>query len=170
MYDPMNSEDLDKLKELASQQKTSNKKFLARLKRQKKSIKLDDIVHELHNETFQEINCLECANCCKSISPVIRDKDIQRIARNLKLKPSEFTAKYLKIDEEGDFVFKSNPCPFLLPDNYCSIYELRPRSCREYPHTDRKNFHQILDLTLKNTFICPAVYEIIESLKKKLQV
>jgi hypothetical protein len=164
----MNKEETERLKELARQQKAANKKFLSRLKRQKKSLKLDDIFHELHHEAFKKIDCLECANCCKSISPIIWDKDIQRIANYLKMKPSEFTSTYLKIDEEGDFVFRQTPCPFLLPDNYCSIYGIRPRSCREYPHTDRRNIHQILDLTLKNTFICPAVYEIIESLKKRL--
>jgi len=161
----MNDQELNKLKEKAQQEEASNKAFLNKLKRLKNKRKLDDVVHQLHHEAFETIECLECANCCKSISPIIHEKDIQRIARYLKLKPSEFTETYLSVDEEGDYVFQKTPCPFLMPDNYCSIYRIRPRSCREYPHTDRKNMQQILKLTLKNTFICPAVYEIVQKLR-----
>jgi hypothetical protein len=77
-----------------------------------------------------------------------------------------FKKTYLKIDEDGDFIFQNMPCPFLLPDNYCSIYEVRPKACQEYPHTDRRKFHQVFSLTLKNIYTCPAVYEIAEELKK----
>jgi hypothetical protein len=70
------------------------------------------------------------------------------------------------MDEDKDAVLKHAPCAFLGTDNYCSIYESRPNACREYPHTDRKKMHQILDLTMKNTLVCPAVLEITERLKK----
>jgi Fe-S-cluster containining protein len=162
----MNDQELSKLKEKASNEEAANKAFLKKLKRLKNKRKLDDLIHQLHDEAFEEIDCLECANCCKSISPIIYEKDIHRISKYLKIKPSEFTEQYLTVDEDGDYIFKQTPCPFLLPDNYCSIYSLRPRSCREYPHTDRKNMQQILDLTLKNTFICPAVYRIVLELRK----
>lgn len=128
---------------------------------------LDLVMEKLHYETFERINCLDCANCCKTISPFLIDRDIQRIAKFLKIKPSEFVSRYLKEDEEGDFVFNNSPCPFLMDDNYCSIYEVRPRACREYPHTDRKRFVQILDLTLKNTSVCPAVFEMVEELHEE---
>jgi len=97
---------------------------------------------------------------------MITDKDIDRIARFLKLRPSVFTERYLHIDDEGDYVFNTSPCPFLDSDNYCKIYVVRPKACAEYPHTDRKRFVQILGITLKNTFICPAVYEVVERLKE----
>ena len=64
------------------------------------------------------------------------------------------------MDEEQDYVLTQAPCHFLGPDNKCSIYEHRPLACREYPHTNRKNMHQILNLTEKNTRVCPAVAEI----------
>src|ERR1700757_2109627 len=73
-----------------------------------------------------------------------------------------------KIDEDEDYVLKQAPCPFLGDDNYCSVYEDRPTACREYPHTDRKNMYQILDLTYKNTLVCPAVLRIVDEVKKKL--
>ncbi|MEL7427036.1 MAG: YkgJ family cysteine cluster protein, partial [Bacteroidota bacterium] len=68
------------------------------------------------------------------------------------------------------YVLNTAPCPFLGDDNYCSIYSVRPRACREYPHTDRKNFHQILNLTLKNTAVCPATFRIVQRLKQALPV
>jgi len=160
--------DSQRLKILASDHHKENKIFLEKL-RKKKPGNLDKIFHDLHNDVFLEINCLECANCCKSISPIIIDKDIQRIASRLKLKPSEFTEEYLLLDKDNDYVFKQSPCPFLMPDNYCVIYEDRPRACREYPHTNRRRMYQLLKLALKNAEYCPAVYEIIHKLKEEFK-
>lgn len=127
---------------------------------------MDNLVHDLHEHFSSEINCLECANCCRSLGPAIYDKDIERISKALRLKPSEVVDKYLKIDEDGDYVFRSMPCPFLMPDNYCSIYEFRPKACREYPHTDRKKFSQIYMLTVKNSSTCPIAYHVLKELTK----
>lgn len=98
---------------------------------------------------------------------MIIDKDIERLAKQFRMKPSEFINQYLYLDSENDYVFKETPCPFLMPDNYCMVYENRPRACREYPHTDRKRFYQILSLSLTNTHYCPAVYEVVDRLKRK---
>jgi Fe-S-cluster containining protein len=94
--------------------------------------------------------------------------DIKRISKSLGIKSVNFVAKYLKIDEDNDYVLKSSPCAFLSEDNTCSIYEVRPLACREYPHTDRKNMYQILDLTSENMLICPAVAEIVLNFEKKV--
>src|SRR5687768_3496997 len=77
----------------------------------------------LHEEAFQKNDCLQCAGCCKNYSPRFKTPDIKRISKHLKMKESDFIASYLVVDEEGDFVAKKAPCPFLSPDNYCSIYE-----------------------------------------------
>jgi Fe-S-cluster containining protein len=73
----------------------------------------------------------------------------------------------LRIDEDRDYVLQSVPCTFLGADNYCSIYQVRPKACREFPHTDRIKQHQLLKLTEKNIEVCPAVFEIVEKLKKE---
>ncbi len=151
----------------ASAERKSHKALFKKLKR-KPPKDLDYIMQELHDETFAEINCLECANCCKTTSPLFTDRDIQRISKFLKLKPKQFIDQYLKVDEDGDTVLQSSPCPFLFEDNTCMIYEVRPKACAEYPHTNRKKFHQISDLTLKNVTICPAALEIVEKLKAKI--
>lgn len=160
--------DIDFLKQEAQLKFKENKAFVLKLKGKKK-LNIDDLVHNIHTELFEAIDCLECANCCASISPIVIDKDIQRIAKGLRLKPSVFVETYMDIDEENDYVFKNSPCPFLMPDKYCAVYENRPRACREYPHTDRKRFRQILSLSLKNTFVCPAVYLLFEELKEQLK-
>ena len=76
--------------------------------------------------------------------------------------------QFLHIDEDNDYVLKSVPCTFLDADNQCSIYHVRPKACREYPHTNRIKQHQLLKLTEKNVSICPAVFQITEQLKKQL--
>jgi Fe-S-cluster containining protein len=151
---------------LAKEKKKDNQKLVTLLKT-KKPRDLDSATHQLHDAEFEKIDCLNCANCCKSISPIVTDKDIQRISKHLKKRPGNFADEYLFLDSDGDYVFKTQPCPFLGSDNYCSIYSVRPKACAEYPHTDRLKFIQIVDLSLKNTLVCPAVYEVFEGLKKK---
>lgn len=157
---------INNLPALAEKDKKKNKEFFSRLKK-KPPGRLDDTVQNIHEEVFANINCLNCANCCKTLGPRITDKDIERIAKHLKIRSSDFTGKYLRIDEDNDYVFKSMPCPFLEADNYCSIYEVRPAACKNYPHTDRKKFIQLLDITLKNTSVCPGVYEIVTRMREK---
>lgn len=151
---------------LAKSRKKENKKLVQRLKKQKPK-DLDKTINALHEKAFEVIDCLECANCCKSISPSIQDNDIQKIARNLKIKPSAVVNKYMHLDDEQDYVMDVSPCPFLMDDNYCEIYRSRPLACKGYPHTDHNKMNKILDLTLKNTLICPAVSFIFEELKSK---
>ena len=160
----MNEELRGKLN-LADKHKKENKVLVKQLKKTKPK-NLDDKVHRLHDEAFENIDCLVCANCCKTTSPTFYERDIDRLAKHLKMKPSEFIKQYLKIDEDGDYVLTTAPCPFLDYENYCMVYDSRPTACREYPHTNRKRFYQILDLSLKNTEICPAVVDVFEGLKK----
>ena len=160
--------DLEKLPKQAEQVKKENKKYFANLKRRTPK-NLDYVMQELHDETFEEIDCLACGNCCKTTSPIFTEKDIERISKHLKMKVADFIQSYLQRDEDDFMVLKSSPCTFLdESDNTCFIYDVRPKACAEYPHTNRKKFIQITDLTLANTSICPATFAIIEKLKSKL--
>jgi Fe-S-cluster containining protein len=161
MTPAMNLEQFRKQAEVKSKE---NKKFLSGLKK-KEPRQLDSDFHDLHEAVFSEIDCLTCANCCKTTSPIFYQTDIERASKALRIKPGQFVEKYLRVDEDKDFVLKSSPCPFLDKENYCGIYEDRPKACREYPHTDRKKMVQVLDLAYKNTLVCPAVLEIVERLK-----
>ncbi len=150
----------------ALSRKKENKKTLQKLKKIKPK-DVDTLINDLHIDAFEIIDCLKCANCCSSISPSIVDNDIKKIAKTLKSKPSDVVNKYMYIDDEQDYVMKISPCPFLKDDNYCEIYEARPLACKGYPHTDNKKMTKLLNLTLKNTTICPAVCYIFEQLSKK---
>ncbi|MBS1600148.1 MAG: YkgJ family cysteine cluster protein [Bacteroidetes bacterium] len=118
----------------------------------------------LHEEAFEKIDCLQCANCCKNYSPRFKTPDIKRIAKLLKMKEGDFIETYLMIDEDGDYVAKSAPCPFLGADNYCSIYENRPSDCRRFPYTDEDVIVRRAQLTQKNSTFCPIVYYVLEKL------
>jgi uncharacterized protein len=159
------NESLTKLQVKGHSNLKSVKKVMTRLGKMNPR-KLDDLMLQLHHNEFKKIDCLKCSNCCKTISPALNESDIRRMAATLKLKISEFNDRFLNIDDDGDYIFKQSPCPFLGEDNFCSVYESRPRACREYPHTDRKRFYQILDLTIKNYKVCPAVFNILEQLKQ----
>jgi len=159
---------LKQLSQVAKDKHNTHKKFLGKLKK-KPPKDLDYLMRDLHEEEFENTDCLTCANCCKTTGPLFTNSDIERIAKYFKIKPQQFINQYLQIDEENDHVLKKVPCVFLGDDNYCSIYDVRPKACKEYPHTDRKKFYQINNLTLKNTHICPATFNIVEKMMKKIK-
>jgi Fe-S-cluster containining protein len=158
---------LEQLPARARQRKAENIAFFKRLKKTKPK-NLDQIAGQAHEEVFDKIDCLDCGNCCKTTGPLFTNQDINRIARHFKMKPNQFMDQYLRQDEDGDQVLQKVPCEFLGADNYCSIYEVRPKACREYPHTDRRKLYRIGSLTVKNTEICPAAFEIVERIKESL--
>jgi Fe-S-cluster containining protein len=157
--------DLAAFKVKAQTESVQNKKFLNSFKKRNPR-EVDNLFHAAHEEVFSEIDCLTCANCCKTTSPIFYQTDIERVAKALRMKPGDFIQKYLRIDEDKDYVLQSSPCPFLDDDNRCRVYQDRPKACREYPHTDRKKMVQIMDLTHKNTLVCPAVLEMVSRIKK----
>lgn len=160
---------LEELPKLAKDTHIVNKKFFTKLKKHPPK-NLDYIMQDLHDEEFENTDCLTCGNCCKTTSPIFTDKDIERIAKHLKIKQPQFIKQYLRVDEDDFHVLQSSPCTFLADDNYCMIYDVRPKACKEYPHTNRRKFQNILDITLNNVEICPAVYNIVEQMKKNIKV
>ncbi|MFP4267854.1 MAG: YkgJ family cysteine cluster protein, partial [Spirochaetaceae bacterium] len=96
---------------------------------------IEERIHLLHHRAFEEIDCLKCGNCCRAVGPKLNNSDTARLAKALSLKKKEIEKLYLAIDEDGDTVFNTRPCPFLQNNNLCLIYEKRPKACREYPHT-----------------------------------
>lgn len=153
---------------LAKGKHKENKTFFDKLKK-KPPKQLDYLMMALHEEEFRRTDCLHCANCCKTTGPLFTDNDIERIAKQFKMKQQQFIDKFLRIDEENDYILQGVPCTFLGADNYCSIYEVRPKACREFPHTNRKKFQQIANLTLKNVEICPAAFNIVEKMKSRIK-
>lgn len=119
---------------------------------------------ELHEEATEAVDCLQCARCCKNYSPRFKTPDIKRISKYLRMRESEFIEQYLRVDEDGDYVVKSSPCPFLSEDNTCQVYEERPSDCARFPYTDEDVIIKRKALTLKNSSFCPITYYVLERL------
>jgi uncharacterized protein len=147
----------------------SEQKERLKLLNKVKDREFDTLMHEAHEKAFSCVDCLQCGNCCKTTGPMFTDKDITRISKHLKMKEPAFVAKYLRRDEDDFIVLQEVPCPFLGSDNYCSIYDVRPKACKEYPHTDRVKQKQILGLTLENEKVCPAVEMMLKDITAQLK-
>ena len=156
---------VDDWKANAERHDNRNLDFLRSLK-MKDERAVDQAARRLHEEVFSIIDCTRCANCCKTVSPVFHKTDIDRIAKHLGMTATDFKTRYLQADEEGDLHLKTLPCPFLAEDGRCSIYELRPRNCAEYPHTQKKVFASRTHLHAGNALVCPAVFWIVERLRE----
>lgn len=148
--------------------KDKQKQYKAFLERADKNKVLKQLP-QLHEEAFAKIDCLQCAACCKNYSPRFKTPDVKRISKHLGMKESLFIETYLRVDEEGDFVVKASPCPFLGADNYCSIYDVRPSDCQRFPYTDEDVFIKRQKLTLKNASFCPITFYVLERLEEKLE-
>lgn len=153
-------DDTGKWQKKAAEHQKQYQHFLKKADHRKVLKKLPD----LHQEAFSKINCLDCAACCRNYSPRFKTPDIKRISRHLKMKEGAFIETYLRLDEDGDYVVKTTPCPFLGADNFCSIYDVRPSDCERFPYTDEDVLLKRPAITLKNASFCPAVYTVLERL------
>ncbi|MEX2187260.1 MAG: YkgJ family cysteine cluster protein [Pirellulales bacterium] len=155
--------------------------FLRSLKFPPRGVKPDQLAVELHEEAFKIVDCTRCANCCKALDTTFSREDIGRIAAHLEIPEREFIDRYLEsADEqmsgepprEGEprsYKARVRPCPFLGEDDRCTIYEVRPDTCREYPHTDKEGFvHRTMGVA-NNALACPAVYYIIERMRERVR-
>lgn len=117
-------------------------------------------------QAWKEVDCLSCANCCKTMSPTYTASDIKRISAHFKMTVPEFKEKYLYKDKkEGDWMNVKQPCQFLnLKDNKCSIYEIRPADCSGFPHHDKKRMTDYTHVYKQNVEYCPATYKWVEKM------
>ncbi|MGB1206700.1 MAG: YkgJ family cysteine cluster protein [Chitinophagales bacterium] len=142
-----------------------NVKYVKSLAKKNKRKGLDEIANKMHKEVFKKVSCLDCANCCSTIPPIVTATDSKRIAKHLGMKLVTFKEEYIVEDEDGDMVINQTPCPFLESDKTCYIYDVRPKACQQYPHTDNSDFVQNLHLHAQNAQYCPAVFHILEKMK-----
>lgn len=141
----MNEISLENWEKTAADHEKKYKQFLQ--KPDKKS--LLKVLPDLHDEAFEKIDCLDCAACCKNYSPRFKGPDIKRISKHVGMRETEFIDKYLVMDNDGDYVANTKPCPFLGSDNFCSIYDKRPSDCERFPYTDEDVFFKRPAITLK---------------------
>ena len=96
----MNQEDKEQI-DWANRNIDLTKKTFRKWK-QSKPKELDQKFHSTHEQEFKKMDCLTCANCCKTTSPIFRDADIRRISKHLRMKEAQFISNYLKMDDESD--------------------------------------------------------------------
>lgn len=151
---------LDELENLAESKQEENLKFRRYLKNHADEEELDNDFKELHEKYFKIYDCTKCRNCCKKLGISIRYDELENI--NL----TKEQLQNLK-EEYGKYINKEKGCPFLNENNECTIKGNLPASCKEYPYTNKTERLESLFTVIDNTFVCPAVYEIVEELKKK---
>ena len=125
---------------------------------------LDGVAIKLNKQAFKRIDCLDCANCCKTMSPTYKKSDVKRISKHLGMTFQQFYDKYL--EKEGkDYMNKSLPCQFLKKDNKCGIYNVRPTDCSGFPHTQWKDFKLYISGThIQNFEYCPITMNVVARL------
>jgi len=121
-------------------------------------------------KAWERTDCLDCANCCKTMSPTYTPEDIRRISAHLGMTPKAFREKWLYKDKTGDWMNVKQPCQFLdLKTNMCDIYAVRPRDCAGFPHHVKKRMNQdYMHMFKQNLEYCPATYRMVEAVMEKL--
>jgi Fe-S-cluster containining protein len=133
---------------------------------------LDMLAEKLNTEVWQNVDCVSCANCCKTMTPTYTTKDIRRIAKHLNMRPKDFKERWLKYEKKDkDWVNKKQPCQFLdLSTNMCSIYEVRPADCAGFPHLTKKKMVDYMHMHQQNILYCPATFKMVEKMMEKIKV
>ena len=138
---------------------------------------LDNLVKNIDQEVWKEIDCLSCSNCCRQMTPTFTSSDVRRISKHLGMSSDSFRERWLRLDQNGDWMNRSLPCQFLdTQTNMCSIYEVRPRDCAGFPHLTRRKMSDYMVWHKQNIEYCPATFSMVEklmdqigSLKKQVQ-
>ena len=165
------SVNLRSFKQRVRHRKVAFRKFLSRLQKNPPR-KLDQLTVQVEKEAWREIDCLSCANCCKTMTPPYTAKDMKRIAAHLNMTVREMKDKWLyKERSSGDWMNRSNPCQFLdLNTNMCTIYEVRPQDCAGFPHFSKKRMVDYMHVHKQNLEFCPATYRMVEKMMEKMKI
>ena len=160
--------DLVQIRRLGQQKEKENLRFRRYLKDHDYS---DRRLRRLGEQIQEQIDCTQCANCCRVGEAGINDRDIEKLAKFIGVSLAEFRRDYTARSQDGELILKRTPsgCVFL-KDNLCTVYEARPRSCANYPHLVRgdgsidSRMWQMAD----RAAICPIVYNWMEAVKQEM--
>lgn len=157
-------------KKAYSKEKNTLNRFLKKFDTQK-VVRINPYVQKASQETWAETNCLECGHCCRSMTPTFRPSDVKRIAKHLQITEQEFVKTYTKIDSDsGETVSRKQPC--MLYDkatHKCTIYEVRPKDCADFPHFKLTPFDQYNHVHQQNMAYCPAVFRFVQKMKYMIE-
>ena len=162
---------LRKMKNKMIANRSAFRRFLTKLEKNP-PMRIGSITMHLEREVWQEVDCLSCANCCKTMTPTFNAADLKRISAHFGETVDEFKAKWLYKErkKDGDWLNKKQPCQFLnLEDNKCSIYAIRPADCAGFPHLP-KRLKDYIHVHKQNIEYCPATYRLVEKMMSTIKV
>ena len=160
--------DLVQIRRLGHQKRNENFRFRAYLKNHRHS---DRRLRRFGEDIEAQIDCTECANCCRVSEVGITDRDVDKLAKFIGVTRQEFLRDSTQRDEDDDLILKRTPagCVFL-KDNLCTVYEARPQNCANFPHLVRgsgsiaSRMWQFVD----RAEFCPIVYNWMEKVKEDI--
>jgi uncharacterized protein len=160
--------DLVQIRRLEHQKRGENARFRAYLKSHRHS---ERRLRRFGEEIEAEIDCTQCANCCRVTEVGINQRDIEKLAKFIGVREQEFAREFTARDAVGAKILKRNEsgCVFL-QGNLCSVYEARPQNCANFPHVVRgtgsiaSRMWQFLD----RAAYCPIIYNWMEKVKEDI--
>ena len=161
---------LRSFKKKAQLDKRKMRRFLTKLEKNAPR-GIEKMTATIEKEVWKEMDCLSCANCCKTMTPTFTTADLKRISAHFGQTPDEFKAKWLyKERGSGDWMNKKEPCQFLnLKDNKCSIYAIRPADCAGFPHLPKK-MKDFVHVHKQNVEYCPATHRMVEKMMERVEM
>lgn len=160
---------LRSFRQIVRNNKSRVKRFLSKLEKDRPR-GLHEMTIEADKEAWAKTDCLDCANCCKTMSPTYTRKDVKRISAHLGMTEKAFREKWLYKDRTGDWMNVKQPCQFLdLKTNMCDIYAVRPRDCAGFPHHTKKKMVEYMHMYKQNIEYCPATYRLVEAIMEKVK-
>lgn len=158
--------DLVQISVLGEKKRAENERFRKHLKSRDHS---DRILRRIAEKIEDEIDCTQCANCCRVATVRLSERDIEKLAGSMRLKVSQFIEKYTTHSEEEGIILsrsEASGCVFL-DGNTCLVYEDRPETCQRFPNMVRGNgsiVSRMWEFTDRATY-CPIVYNSLEAFK-----
>ncbi|HLY17374.1 MAG TPA: YkgJ family cysteine cluster protein [Bryobacteraceae bacterium] len=160
--------DLVQIRLLGEKKRPENERFRRYLKTYDHS---DRILRRVAEGIEEQIDCTQCANCCRVATVKLSERDVARMARHLRLAPAVFVERYTtESQDEGTILRRTEEtgCVFL-DGNTCTVYDARPDICQRFPHLVRGNgsiasrMWQFVD----RACYCPIVYNGLEAFKQE---
>jgi len=153
---------------MGEKKRDENERFRKHLKRHPIA---ERRVRRLAEEVEVQFDCQQCANCCKVATTRVTERDILKLAKFHRLTPAKFQAEYTTLDPDEGLILRRTEdegCVFL-DGNFCTVYDVRPHTCQDFPHTVRGDgsfVSRMWDFKDRACY-CPIVYNTLEKLKEE---
>ena len=158
--------DLVQIRRLGEQKRDENERLRRHLKRH---VFVERRLRAIAEDVEDDMDCTECANCCRSATVRLKDRDLPKLAKALRLSEQKFLNQYAEMTEDEGWILKRNAdgsCPFL-SGNLCTVYEVRPSTCEDFPHLVRGPGSLVARMweMADRACYCPIVYNTLEAWK-----